>query len=255
MRTTVRRRRDQRVFAIAIGTLAAIAMWGCIAVVAYGQVTITPPKPGLHEPVIATLTTGNQVPDGAKVRGSWDCGAAKFVEPTCVGPVAVNQIYIWAPKGTYTVRAFGIWVLTKDVTIGDQVVPVLIDFGQYDYREQLVVGGGGPDPKPDPQPGGKYRVVMFYDAAQLDNYPQAQRSLLTSLQIRQQLVSKGHELLEVLEAASIDSASESFAPFLAAVKGDPLPRIAMVPLEGGKVLDFALPGNVDLLWALLENPQ
>lgn len=250
-----RNRRQQRQFSITIAALCAIAVFALTAVVARGQITITPPKPGLHEPVIATLTTGDQVPADAKVRGSWDCGAAKWLEPTCAGPVKVNQIYIWAPKGTYTIRAFGIWVQTKDITVGDQTVPVLIDFGQYDYRTQLEVSGGGPIPPPPPPPGGKYKIVMFYEANQLDNYPQPQRALLTSLQIREQLVSKGHDFLEALEAASLNSASELFAPYIASVNGDPLPRIAIVPLEGGKVLDFPLPGNVDLLWALLENPQ
>jgi hypothetical protein len=252
-----RRREHRRQFSIAIFSLCLIAVWAMTAVVAMGQITITPPKPGLHEPIIANLSLGPDIPEGAKIRGSWDCGAAKWLEPSCVGPVAVKQVYIWAAAGTYTIRATGIWVLTKDVTVGEQTFPVLMDFGQYDYRASLVVSGGGPGPDPPdpPNPGGKYRIVMFYSADQLDNYPQPQRSLLTSRQYREQLVSLGHIFLEVLEEASLASASGAFAPFIESVKGDPLPRIAIVPVAGGKVLDFPLPADMPALLKLLEKPQ
>ena len=37
-----------------------------------------------------------------------------------------------------------------------------------------------------------------------------------------------------------------------AVDGDPLPRIALAPLDGGDISDYPLPANKEELWAMLE---
>ena len=216
-----------------------IAMAVCSA--AFGQITIAPEKPKLHDPIVATLSLGQQIPEGAKIRGSWECTTAQWLSP-CVGIVPAgttcNQIYLWAPAGTHVVRASGIWVLTKDVTVGDQTFPVLMDFGQYDYRASVVVSGGGPGPDPPdpPNPGGKFEIVMFYQASQLDKYPQAQRSLLTSRALREKLVGQGHKVLEVLEEAALTTGSQSgpYVDFCKAVTGDPMPRMRKVQSAPGQ---------------------
>jgi hypothetical protein len=39
------------------------------------------------------------------------------------------------------------------------------------------------------------------------------------------------------------------------VRGDPMPRVAIAPLDGGAVQDFPLPANVAEFWKLLENSK
>jgi hypothetical protein len=94
--------------------------------------------------------------------------------------------------------------------------------------------------------------LLLYDQDQLDNLLPDQRSLLTSLVYRQKLVAAGHRVLGVFAAQSINPANVSrFKAFFDAVKDDPLPRIAIAKLDGGKVADFALPANIVDLEKLL----
>ncbi|MBM4093519.1 MAG: hypothetical protein FJ276_29535 [Planctomycetes bacterium] len=62
------------------------------------------------------------------------------------------------------------------MAVGDQTFRVLMDFGQCDYRASVVVSAGGPRPdRPDPpNPGGEFKIAMFYPASQPDKYPPAQ---------------------------------------------------------------------------------
>lgn len=213
---------------------------------AWAQITITPDKPEPYDVIVASVNLGDQIPEGAKVRGSWSVESCQWT------PCGEN-IHIAAKPGKHTIRASGVWVLTRDVTVGEETFPVLVDFGQYDYTKEVLVGD---DPvPPPPPPGDEYRIVMFYQADRLDNYPESQRQLLTSLKLRNQLEELGHIFLEALEVRAIDSASETYAPFINAVKGDSLPRLAIVPVDGGEVRDYPLPNDYDALLDLLENPQ
>lgn len=237
---------DQMRFSLAVSILAAIAAWACVAALARGQIVITPDKPALHDPITATLNLGTSIPPGAKIRGSWECMSGKWLP-------CGDAIHLWVPAGKHAIRASGIWVLTKDVTVGTETFPVLIDFGQYDFRAEVLVGNGPvPPPPPPPPPGDKKQIVMFYSADQLDNYPQPQRSLLTSLALRQKLVAAGHQVLEILEAAAIpNTAGGPLAEFGKSVVGDALPRVALRPVSGGAVLDYALPADEAGLMKLL----
>ena len=242
MRFHSRRRREQRAYAVAVGTLAAIAAWACIAVAAFGQITITPEKPAPYDVIVASVNPGQQIPEGAKVRGSWDCSTLKWT------PCGAN-VHMSAAPGKHVIRAFGVWVLTKDVTIGDQTVPVLVDFGQYSFQTEVLIGSD-PGPFPPP-PTGKFQIVMFYQADQLDNYPQSQRSLLTSRTLREKLVAQGHVILEILEEAAIGTSGGHLADFIKSVAGDPLPRLALRPVSGGAVTDYPLPVDEAGLMKLL----
>lgn len=150
-----------------------------------------------------------------------------------------GRSWVWTgPPDTYAV-----WVTFFDPDTGIQE-----DVGS------CVVGNppNPPDP-PNPGPGGPYQIMMFYDGDQLDNYPKDQRFILTSLKYRKDLEAKGHVLLEVLEKAAI---SKGGSPFLDAVKGKTLPRIAFAPKDGGtNVLDYPLPANYEELLKLLNNPK
>ena len=179
---------------------------------------------------------------GAPEAGRWVVFAAGFLE---VKPEIISdgKAIVWqGPAGEYAVVFFG----------SDSSEPVV---------QKVVLGGGVPDPFPPgpkppepkpPVPGGPYQILLLYDTEQLDNLPPEQRDLLTSLVYRQKLVAAGHRVLGVFAAQTINPANASkFKVFFDAVKDDPLPRIAIARLEGGKVADFALPANMADLEKLL----
>lgn len=198
-----------------------------------------------HEPIVASITI-TDVPVGAKLRGSIQVTDGSYL------PAGENVFHIWAAPGKHTIKASGVWVLTSDVKVGDQVVPVLVDFGQYNYERSFTVGGENPPNPPDPPtPGGPYQVAIFYDADQLDNLPAEQRALLTSLTYRQKLKEQGHVVLGVFAAQSIGQVPSKFKAFIDAVAADPLPRLAVASTKGGKVADVPLPATFAELEQLL----
>lgn len=199
-----------------------------------------------HEPIVATVTV-TDVPAGAKLRGSLQVSDGSYLV------AGENVFHIWAKPGKHTVKASGVWVLTQDLKVGDQVVPVLVDFGQYNYERSFTVGGENPPNPPDPPtPGGPYQVAIFYDADQLDNLPADQRALLTSLTYRQKLKEQGHVVLGVFAAQSISQVPSKFKAFIDSVAADPLPRLAVASVKGGKVVDVPLPATFAELEQLLS---
>jgi len=70
----------------------------------------------IGEPIVARLAA--DIPEGAQVRGSWTVEADTY-QPGAQS----NTIHIWAASGEHTVKASGVWVLTKPVKVGDQTVP------------------------------------------------------------------------------------------------------------------------------------
>jgi hypothetical protein len=129
--------------------------------------------------------------------------------------------------------------------------------GKLVYAEHEVTVGGDTPPNPPqppdpPVPGGKKQLVFVVKQSELDNLPQAQQILLASLTLREKLASKGHRFLGILEANQAASAPQALAPFYRSVDGDPLPRIAMAPVEGGTITDYPLPADEAGLLKLLE---
>jgi len=210
------------------------------------------PQYDANEPIVATVTI-TDVPDGAKLRGSFAVSDGSYL------PAGENVYHIWAAPGKHTLKAAGIWVLTEPVVIGDKTIQALVDFGQFSYERTFTVGPEVPVPPPfppvppvPPVPGGPYQILLLYDQDQLDNLPSNQRDLLTSLVYRQKLTTAGHRVLGVFAAQTINLGSASkFKAFFDAVKDDPLPRIAITKLGGGKVADFPLPANMADLEKLL----
>lgn len=207
------------------------------------------PQYEANEPIVATVTI-TDVPEGAKLRGSIQIEGASYL------PCGENTFHIWAGPGKYRITATGVWVLTKDVTVGDQTFPVLLDFGQYSYVKTFVVGEGDvppppPPPPPPPQPGGPYQIVLFYSPDQLDNMTADQRAILNSLEYREKLTKAGHTLLGVLADNAAPSPQSKFRPFYNAVSGDPMPRVAVSSKSGGKVVDVSLPATFAELEKLL----
>ena len=215
---------------------------------AYSQITV-PDRVDVHKPLVATLQLGEQIPEGAKVRGSWDVPGAAWLP-------CGDSIHIWAAPGKVQITASGVWVLTRDVTIGEETFPVLVDFGQYNYNAEVLVGEDpNPPPPPPPPPGGPYEIAMFYQADQLDNYPQSQRNLLTSLSLREKLWADNHKVAEIFEWSSTSTTTGPYADFFAAVRDKTAPRLAIRPVSGGPVIDIALPMNESDFLAFLADPK
>lgn len=219
-----------------------------IATPCWAQINV-PAETEPHAPIAATLA--NPIPEGAQVQGGWTLATAKFL------PVP-DGIHVWAPPGVHEISYRGVWIKTVPVTLPDgTVVQVLQGFGFLDETATFKVTGGGPDPGPDPPdpptPGGKWQLMLFYESDRLDNYPEAQRQLLTSRVVRESLEQQGHRFRQVVESSALSgSVSAEFVPWFDAVRGKPLPRIAIAPVEGGTVREFALPESLTALRQLLD---
>jgi hypothetical protein len=212
----------------------------------WGQITVTPPESDAHDPIVAVLA--NPIPEGAQVQGGWQASTVKTLP-------APEGIHIWAKPGTHTVSYRGVWIATVPVTLADgTVVQVLQGFGFLDESATFTVKGGtGPNPPLPPDPGGKWQMMLFYEADRLDNYPEPQRQLLTSRVVREQLTSDGHRFRKVVESAALSgTASAEFEPWFKAVRGKTLPRVAIAPVEGGAVREFPLPADLTALKQLLD---
>jgi len=111
-----------------------------------------------------------------------------------------------------------------------------------------------PDPDPEPEPGGPWQILMFHESSQLPRLPMEQRFILVSSNIQTELASRGHALLGIfdVDSSGSDGSHGKYADWWRAVDGDPLPRIALAPLDGGDISDCPLPANKEELWALLK---
>lgn len=216
--------------------------------VAFGQIEV-PTEVELGMPIVAKLNAA--IPEGAVLDGGW-----KFGEGISYIQVDTNTVHIWVGKpGTYKLEFRGFWLNLKEVTFKDGdgntiTIQSYLGHGSINEEAEFKVTG---DSTPDPQPGGKWQIMMFYDADQLDNYPPDQRALLTSLKYRNQLKQDGHTVLEILESSDLNSGvPDKYRAYINAILGDPLPRVAIAPKDGGKVLDFGLPQNYEALTKLLK---
>lgn len=241
-------------------------LWAVVVVAftsaAWGQITV-PPEAEPYKLIPAKLTA--PVPSGAYLaEGGWEVVGATTKQAADLRDCGPEMFWTGSP-GAYTVIFDGI--LLTDVTVpGLDGKPVVIKsyMGKIKGRSVCTIkGGGGPGPldPPDPPgptpPGGKYRIVLFYDRDQLDNLPQGQRDILNSLLFRKYLAAEGHDFLEVLDPLSFKAGSvpAKWQPWINSVVNDPLPRIGLAPLkDAGPIVDFALPADPEACKALLKDP-
>lgn len=206
-------------------TALAAAIWAILAVSAAADIDCKDSY-AEHEPIVVGISITN-VPEGAKLRGSFAVSDAAYVENG-------GTFYVWAAPGSHTITATGVWVLTEDVVIGERTVPVLVDFGQYTYSRKITVGEvPGPVPPPDPIPPGIRRAVILEESAERTN---AQASLYVQLRKEFQ-----QDRLEILDDDQSGAARYvSLAPNL--------PRPTLLVLAGpdsSLVRAVALPGSVE----------
>lgn len=114
-----------------------------------------------------------------------------------------------------------------------------------------------PPPPPPPPPDQKWQVVIIYELDDRDNYSRGQQVILTSLEFRARLKKEGHRLVPggIVDQDVIDAdgaIAKELAPYFSASEGDPLPRICIAPLGGGRVLDFVLPETEQAVFDLLN---
>ena len=144
----------------------------------------------------------------------------------------------------------------------------------------VVVEGDQPDPKPDPDPdpepdpkpgpGQKWQVMLFHESDDLDDLPMAQRELIAGRAFREELESKGHRFMGGFDpdtlvtvkrvcngkgCVEVPSVAPGMQAWWDAVKGDPLPRLAIAPIDGGAILDYPLPAGRAELYQLLEGSK
>ncbi len=208
------------------------------------------------EKIIGKVIPTN-LPENAMMRGMFRVsGKASTWQPDA----KVLEYAIWAEDGQHTVTAVGTWVVTDTGELGG----ALIDFGYYEYTATFIVGPGGPGPDPPPPPpppppvDQKWQVVMIHRSEKLSTLPLGQRTLLTSLKVRQNLKAKGHDVLEVLDNNVLAGGSPAkLRPFVNAVvkSGTELPVIAIAPLAGGTVQVYPLPADEAALTKLLGGGQ
>lgn len=190
-------------------------------VVAPSQAQITvPAQVNPYEPIVAQVAF-KDIPTGARTRGAISISDAVWL------PAGEADTYhIWAAPGSHTVTAEGLWVLTRDVKVGDETLPVLVDFGSYRYTATFTVGPApGPDPPdpPPPPPGTRWALVVEESGQRTPS----QANLWVAL--RRELPSQ--RLLIV----DRDSAAPSLAKLLASVSSsDSLPVLLVV--QGDVVL-------------------
>jgi hypothetical protein len=223
----------------------------------YSDIDVKPQYAANEKIVVKVLATN--VPEGAKLRGSfqvtdaeWDLvsvpNAAELrasatdlkniitsvpVEAQSVIKAAVDEIdkavtgetfHVWAATGRHTITASGVWVLTKDVTVGDQTFPVLVDFGQYSYSRSFIVGEDDVVPPPGPR-----RAVILEETK--DRTPAF--ALLKQQLLQEFLPDKMQILDDDLAAASkyLPLIQESVRPVLLVLEGDKLVRAIPCPVS------------------------
>ena len=185
---------------------------------ASAQITVPSPVES-HKPIVATLAA--TLPPGAQLRGAWNVTGAEFIE------VDASKIHIWAAPGVHTVVASGVWVVTKDVTIDGQTVPVLVDFGQYNYSAQFTVAADGP-PVPPPVPGQRRGLIVTETAQQTP----AQKQLFLELRKAYSdqllpIIDRSHP--PVAYSAAV-SACGNQVPALVVLAADGVTIVRVVPL-------------------------
>jgi hypothetical protein len=232
---------------IALSVLLALGLVPCWA---SAQVVV----PAEAEPyTLVTAKLEQALPEGGYVDGGWEIDGADMKS---LG----SEVVFTGKPGTYTVEYDG--VILKDVTFTDgagQSITIKSYLGRIKAKGTCKIKGEtpGPDPPDPPQPGGKKQIVLWLTEGQLDNLPQAQRDILTSLVFRDWLKSQGHVLLEVHDPANFSAGSvpAKWKAWVDSVSGKELPAISLAPKDGGPVVTHALPANVEATKALITGQE
>jgi len=227
------------------------------SVVAYGAINV-PAESEPYEPIVAQVES--QIPDGASFNGGWEVSeGCKFLK------VGEGVIHLWACPGEHSLKYSGYWVHTKEVTFKDGdgntvTIQSFLGSGFVNEEAGFKVLGSQPDPPdpddPGPKPGQKYQIVFFVKSENLHKMPEKQKELVTSLIVRRDLSDLGNKVVQVIDDDMIRSGvPERWTPWIEAVMGDPLPRVALAPIGGGAIQDYPLPSDWEGLVRLLGGEE
>ena len=214
-----------------------------------GQITV-PAETAPYLPVVATVAA--QMPEGAQFDGGWKLQGAHFL------PDGKNRIHIWAKPGEYKLEFSGLWLHLKDVTFKDgdgNEITITSYLGHGIINESATFKVTGEPPPPPPPPlSDHYQIVLFVEAGeQLDKYTRDQRDIINSLTFRDELKDLGHRFLQVIDDDEINAGVPAkWKPWADAVKGHPLPAVALAPIDGGPVVVYPLPATTMDMLVLLE---
>ena len=191
--------------------------------IALGQITV-PSQVDSHKPICATLAAS--LPDGARIKGGWTVSAAEFIQ------VSDTEIHIWAAPGPHAVTFEAAYVVTRDVTIEGQVIPVLVDFGQVKYSATFTVAAAGP-PVPPPIPGQRRGLIVEETA----NRTPAHKTLF--LEIRKAF---SDSLLPIIDRSKPPG---EWADEVSAIGSMPVPVLVVLADSGALVRIVPLPATVE----------
>ena len=244
-------------FAIAVAVFFAV-LTGIFGSLAFGEI-VAPVTSLEHHPIPVSIS-GDTIPTTGRVirlGPGWiipDGLNVDHVSPTRLSVCG-------APRTEpYVIRYQITWIHLEEFLDGEGKTRWgYVAHGESNDTHTLTITGdsGPPDPPkpPDPNPADqKHLIMIFYRANLLDNMTRDQRTILTSLSLRQRLKADGHRVVEILDydAFSAGSIPERYEPWFRAVKDDPMPRICLAPIEGGVIRDYPLPANQEKLWELLN---
>jgi hypothetical protein len=166
------------------------------------------------------------VPDGARLRGSFTVATGLYIQ------CGDDTYHLWLPPGRHVLRARGVWILTKEVLVDGQSLPVLLDFGSYEYEHSIIVGDPGPDPPPPvpPVPPGERWAVIWRETG--EQSPQ-QANLFVALrkefQSERLLILDVSQLPPTWEAWRAKLKDTDKLPALMVIAGDKLIRVVPLP--------------------------
>lgn len=188
-----------------------------------------PDRVDANQPIVAKIAFGD-IPEGARTRG-----AISVTDGAWLPAGGADTYHIWAAPGSHTIIAEGLWVLTRDVKVGDETLPVLVDFGSYRYTSAFTVGPA-PDPKPDPKPdppppppGVRWALVVEETSQRTPSQANLWVALRRELPSQRLLIvdkdSAAPSLAKLLGSVS----SDDRLPVLLVVQGDALVRKVPMP--------------------------
>ena len=185
-----------------------------------------PPKNAPYKPIVITVKPAG-IPANAQVRGSVTCLSADLL----LGP-SEGVWHCWAAPGTHSVVASGVWVLTRDVQLGEELVPVLVDFGQYSESASFVVAEDENGPDPPPPPGDKW-LVIIEESSKRTSQQANQYTALRTMGAKRVIIADQHDDSDVIRRY-VDMIPN----------GTYLPVVFVVDKDGKVLKQVPLPDNL-----------
>jgi hypothetical protein len=221
-----------------------------LAIALMGQLDV-PKEMKLGDPMVVTLKT--TIPEGAIIDGGWETPEGMGTDKTVPG-----KLFFWVKgPGTYKITYKAFWLNIKEVKFKDgegKEVILQSYLGHGLINETAEVKVTSENPPPTPQPGGKWRLMFFYDRDQFDNYPKSQREILNSLVYREHLKSLGHNVLEIIDVKALEAGvPATLQPWVDSIKGKTLPCVAFAHITDKSTIQvYPLPLTTEAMDDLLK---